>query len=147
MQERPTRTVPDRDADATRGLVPPTRRTPETDAMKATATARRGGGVWSWPLVRSALIRSFTKLDPRVQLRNQVMFVVAVGAVVTTVATVQQIASGDPVAGFSFQVTLWLWFTVLFANFAEAFAEARGRAQADTLRTTKRDTNTTRIRD
>jgi K+-transporting ATPase ATPase B chain len=148
IDPRPTRTVPERDADQTRDLVPPTRRTPETDAWKTGNAARRAGrGLWSGPLVRTAIAQSFVKLDPRVLARNQVMFVCAIGSVVTTVATVGQLLSGSPSFGFSLQVTVWLWFTVLFANFAEALAEARGRAQADTLRATKHETPARRLRD
>jgi potassium-transporting ATPase ATP-binding subunit len=146
IDQRPTRARPERDADETRGLVPPTGRTPETDAWKATAAERRaGGGLWQGPLIRTAVVQSFAKLDPRQLARNQVMFVCAIGSVVTTVATIGQIAAGDTAAGFSLQVTVWLWFTVLFANFAEALAEARGRAQADTLRATRRDTPARRM--
>ena len=147
MDSRPTRTNPERDADPTRGIQPPTRRTPETDAMQTRAAARRAGtGIFSGALLWPSVGRSFTKMDPRVQAKNPVMFVVGVGAIVTTVATIGQLAAGQP-AGFALQVTLWLWFTVLFANFAEAVAEARGRAQADTLRATRSDTPAHRIRD
>ncbi len=79
-------------------------------------------------LLRAAVIDSFVKLDPTVQIRNPVMFVVFIGAILTTIA-----CFGTP-TGFNIQVTLWLWFTVLFANFAEAIAEGRGKAQAATLR-------------
>jgi potassium-transporting ATPase ATP-binding subunit len=87
------------------------------------------------PAVRGA----FFKLDPRVQLRNPVMFVVMVGAVLTTIELVLAPWRGKPV-GFLFQITLWLWFTVLFANFAEAMAEGRGKAQAATLRKARTQT-------
>ncbi len=79
-------------------------------------------------LLRPAVIAAFRKLDPREQWRNPVMFVVFLGSIVTTVITAIEPTS------FNLQVTLWLWFTVLFANFAEAVAEGRGKAQADTLR-------------
>ena len=72
--------------------------------------------------------------------RNPVMFVVDIGAFVTTLLLVQQLVAGSDQFGFTLQITLWLWFTVLFANFAEAMAEARGKAQADTLRATRKDT-------
>jgi K+-transporting ATPase ATPase B chain len=78
-------------------------------------------------------------------MKNPVMFVVEVGAVMTTFLTVRDLASGAGVAGFTFQISLWLWFTVLFANFAEAMAEGRGKAQADTLRKTKTETNARRV--
>ena len=77
---------------------------------------------------------AFRKLDPRVLVRNPVMFVVAVGCVFTTASFFSRVVTGAD-AGFSGQISLWLWFTVLFANFAEALAEGRGKAQADTLRT------------
>ena len=129
----PTHPVPDRDADPTRGLTPPTRRTAETDAMKELTARRRGRTpLFSGPLVRAAIGQSFVKLDPRHLVGNPVMFVVGIGAVLTTYVTITQLLSGDGAAGFSLQISLWLWFTVLFANFAEAMAEARGRAQATT---------------
>ena len=134
-------TIPERDADQTRRLTPPPRRTPETDEMKELAAARmRATGIWSGPLVRRAATASFAKLDPRLVARNPVMFVVEIGAVVTTCITAQQIVTRSGDIGFSLQISAWLWFTVLFANFAEAMAEARGKAQADTLRATKRET-------
>ena len=79
-------------------------------------------------------------------MKNPVMFVVEVGAVMTTVLAVRDVAAGAAIAGFTFQITLWLWFTVLFANFAEAMAEGRGKAQADTLRKTKTETTARRLR-
>ncbi|MGK5093427.1 potassium-transporting ATPase subunit KdpB [Deltaproteobacteria bacterium TL4] len=88
-------------------------------------------------LLKQALIDSFIKLDPRQQIRNPVMFVVFVGSVLSTFSVVLQIAQGQPF-GFTFQVTLWLWFTLLFANFAEAMAEGRGKAQAASLRQTRK---------
>ncbi len=92
------------------------------------------------PIVRRAIIDSFRKLDPRHQVKNPVMFVVEVGSVLTTVLFVQALAGqGEAPAGFILAVSLWLWFTVLFANFAEAMAEGRGKAQADALRKTRRD--------
>ena len=69
------------------------------------------------------------------------MFVVEVGAAMTTVVLIRDLARARMPSGFTFQITLWLWFTVLFANFAEAMAEARGKAQADTLRKTKTETH------
>src|SRR5262245_52381433 len=144
---RPTHTVPARDADPTRHLSPPTRRTPETEGMKEIAARRQavGTGIWQGPLVRAAALQSLAKLDPRLDARNPVMFVVWVGAAVTTVVTIQQVLTGTGDLGFTLQITLWLWFTVVFANFAEAMAEARGRAQADTLRATRRDTPARRL--
>ena len=73
------------------------------------------------------------------------MFVVEIGSVITTVLLIQEQIKGRPGFGFNLQITLWLWFTVLFANFAEAMAEGRGKAQADTLRKTKSETMARRI--
>jgi K+-transporting ATPase ATPase B chain len=92
------------------------------------------------PIVKRALKDSFVKLNPRAMMKNPVMFVVEVGAAMTTILAARDIAAGAAIAGFTFQITLWLWFTVLFANFAEAMAEGRGKAQADTLRKTKTET-------
>src|SRR2546425_4534925 len=92
------------------------------------------------PIVRRAIIDSFTKLDPRHQVRNPVMFVVEVGSVLTTALFFQALVGhGEAPAGFILAISLWLWFTVVFANFAEAMAEGRGKAQADTLRRARRD--------
>ncbi len=97
-------------------------------------------------IVRGAAASSFRKLDPRVQVRNPVMFVVAVGSVLVTLRFLVNLFRGGP-GGVSFtgQVALWLWFTVLFANFAEAMAEGRGKAQADELRKTRTDTVARRL--
>src|ERR1035441_2525007 len=89
------------------------------------------------PIVKRAIGDSFVKLNPRAMMKNPVMFVVEVGAVMTTILAARDLASGAALGGFTFQITLWLWFTVLFANFAEAMAEGRGKAQADTLRKTR----------
>ncbi len=96
------------------------------------------------PIVKRAIGDSFRKLNPSMMLKNPVMFVVEVGAVVTTALFARDLAVGAAIAGFTFQITLWLWFTVLFANFAEAMAEGRGKAQADTLRKTKTETTARR---
>ncbi len=90
-------------------------------------------------ITRRAALEAFTKLNPRVQLKNPVMFLVAVGAVLSTLTVMRDVASGT-FSGFTLQITLWLWFTVLFANFAEAIAEGRGKAQADALRKTRTGT-------
>src|SRR5208282_3735751 len=95
---------------------------------------------WSGPIMRRALLESFSKLNPRTLAKNPVMFVVEVGSVVTTWFWIQGRLGGSAEAGFAGHITLWLWFTVLFANFAEAIAEGRGKAQADALRRTKSDT-------
>ena len=98
------------------------------------------------PIVRQALVAAVTKLHPRQQLRNPVMFVVEVGSVLTTVLWVQALLGrGEAPARFIGQVAVWLWFTVLFANFAEALAEGRGKAQAESLRRTRRDATAKRL--
>ena len=90
-------------------------------------------------IVNRAIKASFAKLNPVTLAKNPVMFVVEVGAALTTVFVVRDIMGGAGGTGFGVQIALWLWFTVLFANFAEAMAEARGKAQADSLRKTKTD--------
>src|SRR5450756_87084 len=97
--------------------------------------------VWQGKIVRRAIVDSFLKLDPRHMMGNPVMFVVEVGSVITTVLLFR----GGAAFKFNLQITLWLWFTVLFANFAEAMAEGRGKAQADTLRKARSETIANRI--
>ena len=86
------------------------------------------------PIVRRAIRDAFRKLDPRHMVRNPVMFVVLIGSVLTTVILIRDVVGERGAIGFTMQIVLWLWFTVLFANFAEAMAEGRGKAQADALR-------------
>ncbi|MFP6559748.1 potassium-transporting ATPase subunit KdpB [Paraburkholderia sp. B3] len=91
-------------------------------------------------LVRPAIVDSFRKLKPRTQLRNPVMFCVYVGSILTTILSVAALmGQAEAPAGFILAISLWLWFTVLFANFAEALAEGRSKAQAASLRQAKRD--------
>src|SRR5579863_8847201 len=90
-------------------------------------------------IVGRATRASFGKLNPVTLMKNPVMFVVEVGAALTTVFLVRDLITGAGGIGFTLQIAIWLWFTVLFANFAEAMAEARGKAQADSLRKTKTD--------
>jgi len=92
-----------------------------------------------------AIKASFGKLNPLTLMKNPVMFVVEVGAALTTVFLIRDIFTGAGGIGFTLQIALWLWFTVLFANFAEAMAEARGKAQADSLRKTKTDAIARRV--
>ncbi len=96
-------------------------------------------------IVRRALFDALAKLNPRVMMRNPVMFVVEIGSVLTSVLFIANLATDRGHAGFNCQITLWLWFTVLFANFAEAMAEGRGKAQADALRQAKSETTAYRI--
>src|SRR3954454_11318074 len=102
--------------------------------------------LWNATILRQAAIDGFVKLDPRKMVKNPVMFVVEVGSVLTTVLLIQDAIRRAPGLGFDLQITLWLWFTVLFANFAEAMAEGRGKAQADTLRKAKAETTAHRLR-
>jgi potassium-transporting ATPase ATP-binding subunit len=102
-------------------------------------------GIWDPALVRAGVIDAFRKLDPRVMVRNPVMFVVEVGAVLTSVLLVRDLLEAREGVGFELQITLWLWITVLFANLAEAMAEGRGKAQADTLRKTRTETTANRF--
>src|SRR5580658_4971988 len=96
--------------------------------------------LWNTEILGQALIDSVRKLDPRGMVKNPVMFVVEVGSVLTTALLIDNTVHHRSGFGFNLQITLWLWFTVLFANFAEAMAEGRGKAQADTLRKAKGET-------
>ena len=96
--------------------------------------------LFSRTALRNAIVESFRKLSPRAQARNPVMFVVYVGSIVTTLLWIHALAGhGDASPGFILHVSVWLWFTVLFANFAESVAEGRAKAQAATLRAARRD--------
>jgi potassium-transporting ATPase ATP-binding subunit len=97
-------------------------------------------------ILSRAVLDSFRKLNPRTMVKNPVMFVVEVGAVLTTIQLVWNVFHHAGQFGFGLQITLWLWFTVLFANFAEAMAEGRGKAQADTLRKSRAETEAHRLR-
>jgi K+-transporting ATPase ATPase B chain len=106
---------------------------------------RRAISLFQPDIVRRATIDSFLKLDPRVQIRNPVMLVVEIGAAITTVTWFSQLFGGQALGGhdpawYTFVISVWLWLTVVFANMAEAFAEGRGRAQADTLRSMRQET-------
>ena len=101
---------------------------------------RRRSSVTDPELLIPAIGQSFVKLDPRTMARNPVMFVVEIGAVMTTYAFIAGLLSHGSDSSFVGQIALWLWFTVLFANFAEAIAEGRGKAQAQALRRTRTDT-------
>jgi potassium-transporting ATPase ATP-binding subunit len=98
--------------------------------------ATKKKAVWEWKIVKRAVWDAFLKLNPRKLMGNPVMFVVEVGSIITTTL----LFHGGAAFNFNLQITLWLWFTVLFANFAEAMAEGRGKAQADTLRKTRSET-------
>src|ERR1700691_3989724 len=102
--------------------------------------------LWTSGIIGVAVKDSFKKLNPRTLMKNPVMFVVEVGSVITTYDLVRDRIQHLSGFGFELQITLWLWFTVLFANFAEAMAEGRGKAQADTLRKARAETVAKRIR-
>ena len=91
-------------------------------------------------IIRRAMVEAFTKLNPLTMMKNPVMFVVEIGSVITSIYLFRDLVSHRHALVFEVQITLWLWFTVLFANFAEAMAEGRGKAQADTLRRAKSET-------
>jgi len=101
--------------------------------------------LWDGRILRRAVMDSFKKLDPRIQFKNPVMFIVEIGSALTTAVFFQQMASGAGNPLFAGQVAFWLWFTVVFANFAEAMAEGRGKAQAETLRKTRTETVANRV--
>jgi len=105
--------------------------------------ATKSRAVWEWRIVRRAIVDALVKLNPQKMMGNPVMFVVEIGSVITTVL----LFKGGTDFKFNLQITLWLWFTVLFANFAEAMAEGRGKAQADTLRKARSETVANRILD
>jgi K+-transporting ATPase ATPase B chain len=105
-----------------------------------TTTVTKARPLFDWPIVRRAAVDSVRKLDPRRQVRNPVMFTVLVGSVLTTGLGFHVLLTGGQESpSFVFSIAAWLWFTVLFANFAEAMAEGRGKAQADALRQTRQD--------
>jgi len=97
-------------------------------------------------ILRNAIRDSIWKLDPRLMIKNPVMFVVEVGAVITLVVLISNLVQHHGGFRFGLQITLWLWFTVLFANFAEAMAEGRGKAQAETLRKARAETEARKLR-
>jgi K+-transporting ATPase ATPase B chain len=103
--------------------------------------AKKNKAIWEWKIVRRALWDAVLKLNPRKMMGNPVMFVVEIGSVITTVL----LFKGGDAFKFNLQITFWLWFTVLFANFAEAMAEGRGKAQADTLRKARSETIANRL--
>jgi K+-transporting ATPase ATPase B chain len=112
------------------------------------STAVRARSLFDLPIMREAVIDSFRKLTVRRQVRNPVMFVVYIGAILTSLLWVQAVVGkGEAPGWFIFWVSVWLWFTVLFANFAEAMAEGRGKAQAASLRKARRDLEAKRLRE
>jgi K+-transporting ATPase ATPase B chain len=124
---------------------PPSSSAYVTEPLLISKKAVRARPLFDPPIVKRAIGDSFVKLHPRLMMKNPVMFVVEVGAAMTTLEIFKELAMGHNI-GFTFQISLWLWFTVLFANFAEAMAEGRGKAQADTLRKTKTETMAKRLK-
>ena len=120
--------------------------TPLTPPSPLEPHEREAISLFRGDIVGRALKESLVKLDPRVQIRNPVMFVVEIGALITTVTWFIQVFGGKPLGGghepawYTFVISFWLWLTVVFANMAEAFAEGRGRAQAETLRAMRKET-------
>jgi len=109
---------------------------------------RKAHSLFDPKIVMPAVVSSFKKLDPRHQIKNPVMFVVEVGSILTTGLWFQALAGhGEAPGGFILAVSLWLWFTVVFANFAEAMAEGRGKAQAENLRKSRQDTPAKKLLD
>src|SRR5579872_2214236 len=106
---------------------------------------RKSKSIWDMKIVRRAALDSLVKLDPRNMMKNPVMFVVEVGSVATTILLTRDALRHQGAFGFNLQITLWLWFTVLFANFAEAMAEGRGKAQAESLRKARAETIANRL--
>src|SRR5499426_4638943 len=110
------------------------------------ASTVRSRSLFDIAIIKQAIVDSFRKLTPQRQVRNPVMFVVYVGAILTTLLWLQALVGhGEAPGWFIFWVSVWLWFTVLFANFAEAMAEGRGKAQAASLRKARRELQAKRL--
>ena len=125
------------DGPAAGGMIPPSERPSSRDSVKK----QPARGIWDVSIVGPAFMESLRKLDPRHLWHNPVMFVVEIGAVLTTIALIAGLTGrGDGPTWFVAWITAWLWFTVIFSNFAEAMAEGRGKAQAETLRKTRTET-------
>jgi potassium-transporting ATPase ATP-binding subunit len=105
---------------------------------------KRNSSLFTKKIIIDAVLASFVKLNPATLIKNPVIFIVAIGALLTTMIVFVEIF-GIQFSSFNFQITIWLWFTVLFANFSEAIAEGRGKAQADSLRKSRTQTKTRRI--
>src|SRR5213080_8925 len=116
---------------------------PQVESVRLGRSPMKPGknAIWEWNIVRNAIKGAILKLNPRKMMGNPVMFVVEIGSVITTVLLFKSSGAFK----FNLQITLWLWFTVVFANFAEAMAEGRGKAQADTLRKARSETVANRI--
>jgi len=131
---------------ATATALPPDRKpSPKQEGATLISRGVRARPLFDPEILRRATRESFVKLDPRMVAKNPVMFVVEVGAALTTAFVIKDAITGAGGVFFGAQIAFWLWFTVVFANFAEAMAEARGKAQADALRKTKTDTIARRL--
>src|SRR5260370_14994851 len=109
-----------------------------------TSTIRKGtpaSALFDPKIVMPAINSSFVKLDPRTLIKNPVMFVLEIVTILTTVILIRDLFTGGANVAFEFQIILWLWITILFANFSEAVAAARGKAQADALLDTRTSTH------
>jgi K+-transporting ATPase ATPase B chain len=118
---------------------------PNTTQPVTAPSGKHRKSLWDGGIIQHALIDAFRKLNPRTMMRSPVMFVVEIGSVITTILLFRDLTAHQSSFAFDLQITLWLWFTVLFANFAEAMAEGRGKAQADTLRRAKSETTAHRL--
>jgi K+-transporting ATPase ATPase B chain len=118
---------------------------PKQPAVNLISKAKRARPLFDPPIVKRAIWDSFVKLSPATLWKNPVMFVVEIGAMLTTLLLARDVIAQTGNPGFALQICLWLWFTVLFANFAEAMAEGRGKAQAETLRKTKTESIARRL--
>jgi K+-transporting ATPase ATPase B chain len=113
--------------------------------MSTASQAKGKRSLFDGAIVRRAAVDALVKLAPKTMMKNPVMFVVEVGSVLTTALLILNPVNGRGHFRFDLQITLWLWFTVLFANFAEAMAEGRGKAQADALRLAKSETTAYKV--
>src|SRR5215472_5753374 len=126
---------------------PPIRPTPVDESSLIPKKLVRARPLFDPEILRRALKDAVLKLNPVTLMKNPVIFVVEVGAALVLLFLVRDVTTGTGAVGFELQIDLWLWFTVLFATFAEAMAEARGKAQAESLRKTKTDTVANRVRE
>src|SRR5262245_41293933 len=126
---------------------PPSVQSPSPEELKITRRASRRSGLFAPELLKAALKQSFVMLRPDIQWKNPVMFVVEVGTALTIIFTIRVMSGAPSVVPLGYLIALdfWLFFTVVFANFATALAEARGKAQADALRKTRRETPAYRL--
>src|SRR5260370_41574926 len=122
-----------------------TLQTPPQTPLNLISKGKRARPLFDPPIVKGAIWDSFVKLSPATLWKNPVMFVVEIGAALTTILLLRDLAARAGSAGFALHICIWLWFTVLFANFAEAMAGGRGKAQAETLRRARTTTMAKRL--